>query len=87
MPYKVVKSGSGFKVKNKDSGKTYSKKPLTKEKAKKQMAALYIHTADESFNKKLDSILENIDAADKPNFMTLKGQRKKISGKRGTTSP
>ena len=41
MPYKVVKSGSGWKVQKKDGGKTYSKKPLSKAKAMAQMRAMY----------------------------------------------
>lgn len=44
MPYKLSKSGGGYKVSNKSSGKTYSKKPMSKDKAKKQLAALHIHT-------------------------------------------
>lgn len=59
MPYKIAKSGSGYKVKNKNSGKTYSGKPMTKAKAKKQMAAIYANT-DESFNRRLDAILESL---------------------------
>lgn len=44
MPFKVVKiKNDGFKVKNKETGKTYSKKGLTKEKAIKQMKALYLN--------------------------------------------
>jgi hypothetical protein len=57
MPYKVAKSGSGYKVKNKNTGKTYSKKPQTKEKAAAQMRALYMNTKDESFERKLDVII------------------------------
>jgi hypothetical protein len=44
MPYKVAKSGSGYKVKNKDTGKTYSKKPLSKKRAEAQMRAIYANT-------------------------------------------
>lgn len=44
MPYKIAKvPKDGFKVKNIETGKTYSKKGLTKEKAIKQMKALYLH--------------------------------------------
>jgi len=40
MPYAVDKSGSGFKVKNKDTGKTYSKKPQTRQMAERQRRAI-----------------------------------------------
>jgi hypothetical protein len=44
MPYKLLKlKGGKFKVQNKDTLKTYSKKPMTKEKATKQMSALYLY--------------------------------------------
>lgn len=47
MPWKVVKvkgkkgGKGGYKVKNTDTGKTYSKKPMTKTKAQAQKRALY----------------------------------------------
>jgi hypothetical protein len=41
MPYKIVKSGSGFGVANSDTGKMHSKH-TTKEKAMKQMRLLYM---------------------------------------------
>jgi hypothetical protein len=41
MPYNVVKRGQkGFAVKNKETGKLYSKKPMTKNNAEKQKAIL-----------------------------------------------
>ena len=44
MPYKLLMISKGkFKVQNKDTKKTYSKKPMTKEKATKQLKALHIH--------------------------------------------
>jgi hypothetical protein len=48
MPYKIVKSGSGYKVKNKETGKTYSKEPMSKAKAQAQMRAMYanMHEAE-----------------------------------------
>lgn len=48
MPYELKKSGKGYKVFKKNSSKSFSKKPLTKEKAKSQLRALY---AAESLNK------------------------------------
>jgi len=44
MPYKLVELKGGYKVQNKDTKKTYSKKPLTKTKAQKQLIALKIRT-------------------------------------------
>jgi len=44
VPYKLKKSGSGYKVTS--PGRSYSKHPMSKEKAKKQLAALHIHTKE-----------------------------------------
>ena len=43
MPYKVKKVKGGYKVKD-SKGKAYSKKPLPKSRANKQMTALRIRT-------------------------------------------
>jgi len=43
MPYRVSKVKGGYKVKD-SKGKAYSKKPLPKSRAKKQMTALRIRT-------------------------------------------
>lgn len=51
MPYKVKKSGSGYKVFKKGTSKSFSKKPLTKTKARAQQKALY---ANESLEDQLD---------------------------------
>lgn len=51
MPYKVKKSGSGYKVFKKGTSKSFSKKPLTKAKARAQQKALY---ANESLEDQLD---------------------------------
>lgn len=66
MPYQVVKSGDGYKVRNKDTGKTYSKKPLPKARAEAQMRALYANmsSTEESIVRgplllKLDEALGN----------------------------
>jgi hypothetical protein len=59
MPYSIRKSGSGFKVVNKKTGHAFSKKPMTKEKAKKQEAALHIN-AKESFDDVVNRILTGI---------------------------
>ena len=45
MPYQVKKVKGGYKVAKKSDGKTFSKKPLTKSKAKKLMAAIGISEA------------------------------------------
>lgn len=44
MPYNIRKKGSGYKVCKKGSNKCFSKKPLSKEKANKQRAAIAINT-------------------------------------------
>ena len=45
MPYAIKRSGKGkFKVVNRDTGKTYSKKPQSAAKAKTQLAAIEINT-------------------------------------------
>lgn len=59
MPYEITKVKGGFKVRNKNTGKTYSKKPMTKEKAQKQMAAMYANMPNEEYTKKLDRIFES----------------------------
>lgn len=41
MPYKLMKSGNGYRVVKKDDGKAMSKKPLTKKKATAQLRAIY----------------------------------------------
>jgi hypothetical protein len=60
MPYTAKKSGSGYKVFKKGSSKSFSKKPLTKAKAKAQQKALYAsEAANESLNtRKVSSNLE-----------------------------
>lgn len=44
MPFKLLKLKGGYKVENKETKKTYSKLPLTKDKAIKQLKALKINT-------------------------------------------
>jgi hypothetical protein len=44
VPYKLKKSGSGYKVTS--PGRSYSKHPMSKAKAKRQLAALHIHTKE-----------------------------------------
>ena len=58
MPYSIKKSGpSGYKVYNKNTGKTYSKKPhSSKKKAQKQLAAIAMNT-HESYIDKLNKTL------------------------------
>ena len=46
MPYALQKYGQGYFVVNKETGKKYSKKALTKAKATKQLRALYANTND-----------------------------------------
>ena len=44
MPFKIIVLKGGYKVQNKDTKKTYSNKPMTLNKAQKQLIALKIHT-------------------------------------------
>ena len=67
MPYAIKKSGNGYKVYNKETGKTYSRKPMPKEKALKQMKALYanmnemFHIDKPSINEIANLIGENFE--------------------------
>jgi hypothetical protein len=45
MPYKVQKSGKGYKVVTKGTGKTHSQKPMPKSRAMAQMRALYANVS------------------------------------------
>lgn len=58
MPYKIVKSGNGFKVAKKHGGKTFSKKPLTKKRAIAQLRAIETNTHNEGFN--LTGLIESV---------------------------
>lgn len=60
MPWNIAKSGSGYKVRNKETGKTYSKKPMTKSKAKKQLAAMYANYNESVFERQLRIVLEQL---------------------------
>lgn len=51
MPYTVSKSGGGYKVRNKESGKTYSKHPQSREMAVKQLRAIEMHSGAEDGRK------------------------------------
>jgi len=42
MPFDIVKKQSGFVVRDVKTGKTFSKKPLTKQQATKQRIAIAI---------------------------------------------
>lgn len=53
MPYKLSKSGKGYKVTTPNHPQGFSKKPLSKAKAKKQMAAIHANT-HESISQRLD---------------------------------
>lgn len=56
MPYKLQSTGGGYKVVTKATGKAHSKKPLSKERAKAQMRAIYANT-NEAFEVKLNAAL------------------------------
>lgn len=55
MPYSIKKKGSGYKVCKKDSSKCFSKKPMTKEKANRQMKAIYAN--ESAYNRLVNNIL------------------------------
>jgi hypothetical protein len=60
MPYSIRKYKAGFRVCRKDiPGKCFSKKPLTKANAKKQMSAMHINVK-ESFNEAVSRILATL---------------------------
>lgn len=41
MPYKLVKVTGGYYVENKNTGKRYSQEPIPKDRAERQLRALY----------------------------------------------
>lgn len=49
MPYGIKKTGGGYVVETKTTGKTHSNKPMSKSKAKAQMRAMYANTKKENF--------------------------------------
>ena len=58
MPYKIEKSGKGWFVVNKDTGKRKNKTPhASKDKAQAHMRALYAATANESYDAAIASYL------------------------------
>lgn len=57
MPYQLRKQDGGYKVGKKGSSKTFSKKPMSKEKAKAQLAALHINAPKESTMKTKEQVL------------------------------
>lgn len=52
MPYKIKKSGNGYKVSS--PNRTFSKKPMSKAKATAQLRAIYANTKGESLEQKID---------------------------------
>jgi len=62
MPYHLTKQDGGYKVTSAKHKKGFSKKPLSKTMARKQQAAIYANAdpADEAFQRRLDSVLENL---------------------------
>ena len=55
MPYKIVKSGSGYKVKS--PHRSFSKKPMSKERARQQQKAIYANAGPESYQRRLERAL------------------------------
>lgn len=60
MPYKVKKSGKGYKVTSPNHPSGFSKKPLTKKKAQQQQAAIFANTHGECFERSLEVVLESL---------------------------
>lgn len=46
MPYEIKKVPGGYKVRSKGTGRYFSKKPLSYERARKQQQAIYLHVHD-----------------------------------------
>lgn len=59
MPYKIKKTGSGYKVTSPNHKNGFSKKPISKERAKKQLAAIHANS-NESFDMKLTKALNSV---------------------------
>jgi hypothetical protein len=51
MPYSVSKSGSGYKVRNRESGKTYSKHAQSHTMAVRQLRAIEMRSGAEDGRK------------------------------------
>jgi len=62
MPYHVTSKDGGFKVTSKNHPEGFSKRPMSKKRARAQQAAIYANAdpTKESFSRKLDSVLENL---------------------------
>ena len=48
MPYSVSKSGNGYKVRNRETGKTYSKHTQSHTMAVRQLRAIEMHSHAEA---------------------------------------
>jgi len=46
MPYHIIKVPGGYKVENMENKRRYSDYPLSLKIAKRQLAAMYIHTKE-----------------------------------------
>ena len=59
MPYELQKSGKKYFVVNKTTGQKYSKKPLSKVMAERQLTALRIHANDDIHGAGLADMLKS----------------------------
>jgi hypothetical protein len=46
VPYEIKKTGKGWKVAKKGDGRVFSKKPMAKSKAKRQLAAIIANSKE-----------------------------------------
>lgn len=89
MPYGMRKKGSKTQVYNKESGKVYGSHS-SKEKAKKQLAALHIHTNESSRAPRMTEVFQIIetDVVTDPEFrQALSQQKQGLAGTTGVPLP
>lgn len=63
MPYKIKKFGDGFKVTSPNHKSGFSKKPMSKARAKKQLAAIHANSSESmthDFNSILSEVLDRV---------------------------
>jgi hypothetical protein len=71
MPYEIKKVPGGYKVKSEGSGRYFSKKPLSYEKARKQQQAIYLHTKSMMGGENYHEFLSFIDSYTNKNDLNI----------------